>query len=71
MLQPNIGPLEIDKLFNQLQAEFQPIAQETGNRLRIRPCHLWVRDELVGGWSIRWSSARNPGVAPALPCASR
>ena len=45
VLQPNIGPVEINKLFNQLEAEFRPIARETGNRLRIRPCRLWVRSD--------------------------
>jgi CheY-like chemotaxis protein/anti-sigma regulatory factor (Ser/Thr protein kinase) len=45
VLQTNVGPLEIGKLFSQLEAEFQPLARESGNRLRIRPSRLWAHSD--------------------------
>lgn len=41
VLQPSLGPVPIGRLFSQLEAEFQPIALESRNRLRIRPSRQW------------------------------
>ncbi len=45
VVQPSFGAVELNMLFKQLEAEFAPIARESGNRLRIRPCGYWVRSD--------------------------
>ncbi len=45
VVQPSFGAVEVNMLFKQLEAKFAPIAQERGNRLRIRPCRYWVRSD--------------------------
>jgi two-component system, sensor histidine kinase len=45
VVQPNIGPIDIGALFQRLNSEQQPIADLTGNRLRVRASNTTVQSD--------------------------
>ncbi|MFO1429170.1 MAG: NahK/ErcS family hybrid sensor histidine kinase/response regulator [Candidatus Competibacteraceae bacterium] len=45
VVQPKIGPVAMAGLFQRLEAEYQPMAQENGNSLRVRPCQAIVQSD--------------------------
>jgi signal transduction histidine kinase len=45
VVQPKIGPVAIAGLFQRLEAEYQSMAQENGNNLRVRPCQAIVQSD--------------------------
>lgn len=47
VVRPHIGPVALVELFDRLRHEYQPLAQETGNRLRVRPSQGVVLSDLA------------------------
>ncbi|HYQ91742.1 MAG TPA: NahK/ErcS family hybrid sensor histidine kinase/response regulator [Candidatus Competibacteraceae bacterium] len=45
VVQPKIGPVAMAGLFQRLEAEYQSMAQENGNTLRVRPCQAIVQSD--------------------------
>lgn len=42
VVHPNVGPVDLGALLEQLDAEYQPVARLTNNRLRLRPARATV-----------------------------
>lgn len=42
VVHPNVGPVDLGALFERLNAEYQPVARLTNNRLRFRPTSAMV-----------------------------
>ncbi len=45
VVHPKIGPVAVAGLFRRLETEYRPIARETGNALRMRPCQAIVQSD--------------------------
>jgi signal transduction histidine kinase/ActR/RegA family two-component response regulator len=45
VVQPTIGPVDMNALLRRLESEFQPLAVDNKNRLRVRPCTHTVRSD--------------------------
>jgi signal transduction histidine kinase len=45
VVQPKVGTVAVAGLFQRLETEYQSLAQETGNRLRVRPCQALVQSD--------------------------
>ena len=45
MIQPSINPVSLDVIFTRLDQQYQPIATDSGNRLRVRPTTAMVRSD--------------------------
>jgi signal transduction histidine kinase len=42
VVHPNVGPVDLGALLERLEAEYQPVARLTNNRLRLRPARATV-----------------------------
>lgn len=47
VIRPHIGPVAVAELFKRLETEHQPLARETGNRLRARSSRAVVQTDLA------------------------
>jgi PAS domain S-box-containing protein len=45
VVQPKVGAVAVAGLFQRLETEYQSLARETGNSLRIRPCQAIVQSD--------------------------
>jgi len=45
VVHPKVGPVAVAGLFQRLETEYRPIARETGNALRMRPCQAVVQSD--------------------------
>ncbi|HYQ90916.1 MAG TPA: NahK/ErcS family hybrid sensor histidine kinase/response regulator, partial [Candidatus Competibacteraceae bacterium] len=45
VIHPKPGPVAVAGLFQRLETEYQPIARETGNALRMHPCQAVVQSD--------------------------
>lgn len=45
VIHPAKGPVSVAGLFKRLESEYQPLARETGNVLRVRPCEARVASD--------------------------
>ncbi len=45
-LRPDIGPVRLHDLLQQLKVEFEPLAEERGLRLQVMPSRLWVSSDV-------------------------
>ncbi len=46
-LEPRLGPVEVNAIFNQLRKLFAGVAVEKGLRLAIRPTTLWIESDPI------------------------
>lgn len=47
VIRPHIGPVAVAELFKRLDSEYQPLARETANSLRVRPSRAVVQTDLA------------------------
>ncbi|MEI2644596.1 MAG: ATP-binding protein [Candidatus Competibacter sp.] len=47
VIRPHIGPVAVAELFKRLDAEYQPLARETANSLRVRSSRAIVQTDLA------------------------
>ena len=45
IIHPNIGSVSVAGLFKRLESEYQTLARETGNVLKVRPCQARVKSD--------------------------
>jgi PAS domain S-box-containing protein len=45
VIHPQVGPVAVAGLFQRLETEYQPMARETGNTLRMHPCQAIVQSD--------------------------